>query len=244
MSQVDELRESIDARIVQANNEIATLQAARAALTDERAGLSTSAVSANVPRPSRRGRPRNSASHGASAQSSTGPGDGADPGSETASNKRAALTVTTTKAPPSRRAQTRKPASNGAGAESPTGAGDGAVRDARAETPSTRTAAAKPRRTARRTSASPRRSVEVLLAGKLEAMLGGSEGGLSAVTVSKRANASYRQVLTLLRELEQAGRVRRSGTSRASRWRPVTDEERIAERAAELERLSAGTSAT
>jgi CTP-dependent riboflavin kinase len=80
----------------------------------------------------------------------------------------------------------------------------------------------------------------VLLAGKLEAMLAESEPGLSAATVSKRADASYRQVLVLLRELEQTGRVRRSGTSRTSLWRVVTDEERIAERAAELARQSAG----
>jgi len=117
-----------------------------------------------------------------------------------------------------------------------------ALRDGRAastEAPSPPTVAAQPRRRARRKSASSQRQVEVLLAGKLETMLSESEAGLSAVTVSKRAHASYRQVLVLLRELEQTGRVRRSGTSRTSLWRLITDEERIAERAAELARLSA-----
>jgi sugar-specific transcriptional regulator TrmB len=79
----------------------------------------------------------------------------------------------------------------------------------------------------------------VLVADKLEAMLHGESGGLSAVTIAERSNASYRQVLDLLRELERTGRVRRTGTRRTTLWRLITDEERIAERAAELERRSA-----
>jgi hypothetical protein len=123
----------------------------------------------------------------------------------------------------------------------------------RAESPEATTSVAPkptaPRRRRRRNgkpasngSAGPARagkSVEVLLAGKLEAMLSESEDGLSAVTISKRSNAGYSQVLGLLRELESSGQVRRSGTRRTSLWRVVTDEERIAERAAELEALSA-----
>jgi hypothetical protein len=53
------------------------------------------------------------------------------------------------------------------------------------------------------------------------------------------SNASYRQVLDPLRELENAGPVRRTGTRRTALWRLITDEERIAERAAELERRTA-----
>jgi hypothetical protein len=149
MSDTDELRDLIDARIVEAKNEMAALRAARAALSNEHP-TGTSAVSA--------------------ASKHTPP--------------------------------------------------------------------AKPRRPAQRKPRSSRGPVEVLLAGKLETMLSVSAAGLSAGTVSKRANARYRQVLTLLRELEQAGRVRHSGTGRTSLWRVVTDEERIAERAAELERRS------
>ena len=76
------------------------------------------------------------------------------------------------------------------------------------------------------------------MADKLETILQGEGEGLSAVTITERSNASYRQVLDLLRELENAGRVRR--TERAEPlWRLITDEERIAERAAELERRTA-----
>jgi hypothetical protein len=46
------------------------------------------------------------------------------------------------------------------------------------------------------------------------------------------------QLLTLLRELEAAGEVRRSGERRATRWHVITDEDRIAARVAELERQS------
>jgi hypothetical protein len=38
----------------------------------------------------------------------------------------------------------------------------------------------------------------------------------------------------MLRELEQAQRVRRTGQRRATRWHAVTDEDRTRERAAEL----------
>jgi hypothetical protein len=80
--------------------------------------------------------------------------------------------------------------------------------------------------------------VEVLLAGRLEAMLRDAEDGLNAVAIAKFANARDRQVRDLLRELEVAGQVRRTGAGRASRWKLVTDDERIAERAAELEARS------
>jgi hypothetical protein len=83
------------------------------------------------------------------------------------------------------------------------------------------------------------KALDVLVADNLETILQGEGEGLSAVTISERSNASYRQVLDLLRELENAGRVRRTGTRRTTLWRLITDEERIAERAAELERRTA-----
>jgi hypothetical protein len=43
-------------------------------------------------------------------------------------------------------------------------------------------------------------------------------------------------VLTLLRELETAGRIRRTGQRRGTRWHAITDEDRIRDRAAELAR--------
>ncbi len=60
--------------------------------------------------------------------------------------------------------------------------------------------------------------------------------GLSANAIAKQANASYGRTLKLLHELEAAGQVRRSGARRLTVWQLITDEERIAARAAELER--------
>lgn len=101
------------------------------------------------------------------------------------------------------------------------------------------TASREPRSRGNRTPAKSRQSVEVLLAGKLEAMLRESEDGLSTVAISKSANARGSQVRGLLRELETGGQVRRVGASRATRWQLITDEERVAQRAAELESRSA-----
>ncbi|HTT30039.1 MAG TPA: hypothetical protein VMG37_16605 [Solirubrobacteraceae bacterium] len=42
-------------------------------------------------------------------------------------------------------------------------------------------------------------------------------------------------MLRLLRDLESAGRIGRTGQRRATRWHAITDEDRIRERAAELE---------
>jgi hypothetical protein len=106
--------------------------------------------------------------------------------------------------------------------------------------PSTKPAARsrKPHTPAERKSATRRNPVAGLLAGKLEAMLRDAQDGLNAVAVAKQTSARDTQVRELLRELESAGRVRRTGVGRASRWRLVTDEERIAERTAALEALS------
>jgi tRNA(Ser,Leu) C12 N-acetylase TAN1 len=52
--------------------------------------------------------------------------------------------------------------------------------------------------------------------------------------LAERTNGDRDQVLTLLRELEAAGRIRRSGQRRGTRWHAITDEDRIRERAAEL----------
>jgi hypothetical protein len=192
MSHIDQLRESIDARIVEVKNEMAALHAARAALRDQSATSKAPAVSANRARPSRRRRTSNAVSDPTSAETPTSAGADLD-------------------------------ALKSAG--EPTGP-------------------PQPRSRAHRKPAASARPVEVLLAGKLEIMLVESEDGLSAITISRRANASYKQVLDLLRELEQTGQVRRSGSRRTSLWRLISDEERIAERAAELERVSIGTSAT
>jgi predicted transcriptional regulator len=77
-------------------------------------------------------------------------------------------------------------------------------------------------------------AADSLVADTLGTILHGEGDGLSAATIAERSNARYGQVLNLLRELESAGQVRRTGTRRSTRWRLITDGERIAERAAEL----------
>ncbi len=86
----------------------------------------------------------------------------------------------------------------------------------------------------RRRRQKPRRSTQVLLAEQLEGILGESNDGLSTAAIAEQGNAEASQVLTLLRELEKSGQVRRTGERRGTRWHPITEEDRIAERAAEL----------
>ncbi len=82
-------------------------------------------------------------------------------------------------------------------------------------------------------SAKAARAVEVVPAGRLEGLLS-ENGGLTTSALAERTNGDRDQVLTLLRELEAAGRIRRSGQRRSTRWHAITDEDRIRERAAEL----------
>jgi DNA-binding transcriptional regulator GbsR (MarR family) len=70
-------------------------------------------------------------------------------------------------------------------------------------------------------------------AGKLELLLAATDG-LTTTTLAEQTDASRDQVLTLLREMEARGTVRRVGQRRGTRWHLITDEERIAQRAAEL----------
>jgi hypothetical protein len=90
------------------------------------------------------------------------------------------------------------------------------------------------------------KSVEKSLALEVQEVLGDTEHGLSAIAISKRSHAGYSQVLAVLRALESAGRVSRSGARRTSLWRLTTNEDhqlieyeaQVAERAAELARLN------
>jgi hypothetical protein len=98
--------------------------------------------------------------------------------------------------------------------------------------PARRSSTARRKPTARR----PRRStraVEVVPAGRLEVLLS-ENGGLTTSVLAERTNGDRDQVLTLLRELEAAGRIRRSGQRRSTRWHAITDDDRIRQRAAEL----------
>lgn len=92
----------------------------------------------------------------------------------------------------------------------------------------------RPARPRRQRPTSPK---QVLASGALERMLAESPGQ-STTALASQANADPAQVMTLLKELEAAGSVRREGQGRGTRWLPYTDEDRIAERAAELEAQS------
>ncbi len=93
-------------------------------------------------------------------------------------------------------------------------------------------ASPKPRR-ARRKPAKPTR--QVVPAGKLTTLLAGSDG-MTTRELATTTNGEQSQILSILRELEQADHVRRSGQRRGTRWHVITDEDRIAARVAELER--------
>jgi hypothetical protein len=91
-------------------------------------------------------------------------------------------------------------------------------------------ASPKPRR-ARRQPTQPR--AQVVPAGKLTAALAGSDG-MTTAELAKATRGRPLQVLALLRELESADQIRRSGQRRGTRWHLITDEDRIAARAAEI----------
>jgi len=87
-------------------------------------------------------------------------------------------------------------------------------------------AAAKPR--------TRRQKLQVITAEQLQVILTGSDDGLSTAAIAEQGHADPPQVLAVLRKLETEGQVRRSGERRGTRWHLITDEHRIAERAAEL----------
>ena len=231
---LDQISKSIEASIAELRDDMAALEAARAAL--QGATTSTSAApGVRVARPKRartvkRARTTNGAVKVISAT---------DPVSAA---KQVTEAKPVTKAKPVNKA---KPARNGRRARSATTTsnGAGASPQAAAET-SAKSADQTPKRRGR-AKAAPRKSrkpAAALGAGELQAMLGDAGEGLSAITIAKRSAAGYNRVLGLLRELEAAGEIRRTGSRRTSLWRLITDEERIAERAAELERLAAAKS--
>lgn len=94
-------------------------------------------------------------------------------------------------------------------------------------------ASPKPRRARRARRAPARVAYEVVPVGKLTALLSGAEG-MRTRELSQATNGDPARLLALLKEQETAGQVRRSGTRAATRWHVITDEDRIAARAAEL----------
>jgi predicted Rossmann fold nucleotide-binding protein DprA/Smf involved in DNA uptake len=93
-----------------------------------------------------------------------------------------------------------------------------------------------PRRASRsaRARARGQSATSVMPAAKVEEILASSQDGMATAAIAKQGDAKPDQVLVLLRELEDAGKVRRSGQRRGTRWHTITDEDRIQARAAEL----------
>lgn len=184
MPNLQEITDAIDDRLVELRQQIASLQAARGALT-------------GIPRsgPSRR-----------------------------TESRPTAAPRTPPKARRSRTSAQRRPAAAGSvsAAASPSA-------------PPRSEAATAPQARVSKSSRSRRRELEP---GQIEGLLRESEDGLSLVALARRVGVSEANVSERLRSLERTGEVRRSGPRRTSLWRVVTDEERIAERAAELARAS------
>jgi hypothetical protein len=95
-----------------------------------------------------------------------------------------------------------------------------------------------PRRPAVAKATKGTRSGSLLSAEQLQRLLADAASGLSAGAIAQKAGAGYNRVLAQLRQLEFAGTVRRTGSRRSTLWLLITDEDRIDQRAAELERLA------
>lgn len=73
-----------------------------------------------------------------------------------------------------------------------------------------------PRRRSRRGS-----GTDVVPAGKIESMLGATDG-ITTAELARQTNGGHEQILSMLKELEQAGKAHRSGTRRSTRWHAGT----------------------
>jgi hypothetical protein len=131
---------------------------------------------------------------------------------------------------PSTRTRTARTAS-----PAPAAAGDGNAGVATTTQDAAKLVARKPRRRAASAAPRARRAGVPFDTGALERLLADTTAGMSAGAVAEQAGAGYGRVLAVLRELDASGQVRRTGARRSTLWRLVSDEERIAQRAAELE---------
>jgi hypothetical protein len=64
----------------------------------------------------------------------------------------------------------------------------------------------------------------------VEQILSANEAGLSTNDIAKDAGVGHQAALKLLRELEASGRVHHEGSGRSTRWRLVSDEDRVVQR--------------
>ena len=74
-----------------------------------------------------------------------------------------------------------------------------------------------PRRRSRRRN----HGSEIVPAGKIESLLEASDG-ITTAELARETNGGHEQILSLLKELEQAGKAHRSGTRRSTRWHAGT----------------------
>ncbi|MGO9954480.1 MAG: hypothetical protein ACLP50_00615 [Solirubrobacteraceae bacterium] len=209
MTATSEILQSIELRLSQLREEISALQSARAAL-DGRNGQ------AAAPRPRRTAPDR---------AERVGPDRAKRAASERAKEAPAARAEDAPAAEDAAAARADEAPATHAAVEPPPPPSEG-------EQP----AATKPQRArlAQRRRRSPaKQGTTVVPAGKLELLLAATDG-LTTTALAEHADASRDQVLTLLREMEARGTVRRVGQRRGTRWHLITDEERIAQRAAEL----------
>jgi hypothetical protein len=221
MPNMDEITDTIDRRIVELREEIASLEAARRALTEIRS-LRPNGRTDSTPAAARRTPAKARRSHAAAPRRAAASGSGVASSSASVASDRAAKPAAAT--PPAKRE--RRPRSPAQAAAEPARSGrDGAP-------------AARPAAKARPAKPSPKRRRRELDPGQIEALLRESEDGLSLVALARRAAVSEAKVAERLSTLERSGEARRSGPRRTSLWRLVTDEERVAERAAELARAS------
>jgi hypothetical protein len=70
-----------------------------------------------------------------------------------------------------------------------------------------------PRRRSRRRN----QGTEVVPAGKIESLLASTDG-ITTAELARQTNGGHEQILSILKELEQAGKAHRSGTRRSTRW--------------------------
>jgi hypothetical protein len=241
MTSLNFLAGSIETRLAESRREIAVLEAALHALTADATPATTtrlvgrvtttSAKQAGAPR-RRRGRAPQSSNASAPAPVQVDP---VTTDHETVSPEPAPAAPSPTTAVRSRSAGKPKPAAaklaaSAKPAETP------AMPALKGE-PLPRAVESSP--LAITTARAPRRRSMDLAEGTIEALLTRFPQGLSGTAITKRTGASGGKIIGRLRELEKAGTVRSSGSRRTSLWRLVTDDELIAERTAELEKVAA-----
>jgi hypothetical protein len=95
---------------------------------------------------------------------------------------------------------------------------------------------------ARARTTRPGRNADVDAA-RLQALLGDHDG-LTTTAIADHTGANRIRILAVLRRLETDGHTRRTGVRRSTRWHAITDEDRIAQRAAQLARQSKAAGAT